>query len=338
ATLASATATTGSTGVATFSGLAITGTAGTYTLSFGASGFASVVSNTITLAAGAAAQLTLTTPPSAAPRSGVAFGQQPVVQLRDAAGNPVSQAGVTVTATIASAPAGGAGTVANASTTTAASGATGSSVTFTATGTAGTATKLVITTAPSSSAQSGVTLVRQPVLQLQDANSNPVNESGVVVTATVAPAGATPGNATATTGTSGAATFNGLTLTGTAGAYTLSFAATGLPPVASGPITLRAGAATELSLTTQPSGTAQSGVAFAQQPVVQVRDGAGNAVSQSGVTVTAAIASGGGALDGTAIATKNTAGAATFTNLSIAGTVGPRTLGFGIPALSGATS
>ena len=467
ATLASATATTGSTGVATFSGLAITGTAGTYTLSFGASGFASVVSNTITLAAGAAAQLTLTTPPSAAPRSGVAFGQQPVVQLRDAAGNPVSQAGVTVTATIASAPAGGAGTVANASTTTAASGAasfsgltltgtagsytlsfggsgltpvisgtltlsagaavaiannspttqsapagtavasppavivtdasgnpvagvdvtfavtagngslsptspttvvtnasgtatvtswtlgntvgtntvtatasglTGSSVTFTATGTAGTATKLVITTAPSSSAQSGVTLARQPVLQLQDANSNPVNESGVVVTATVAPAGATPGNATATTGTSGTATFSGLTLTGTAGAYTLSFAATGLPPVTSGPITLGAGAATELSLTTQPSGTAQSGVAFAQQPVVQVRDGAGNAVSQSGVTVTAAIASGGGALGGTATATTNTAGAATFTNLSIAGTVGPRTLGFGTPGLSGATS
>src|SRR5204863_420093 len=73
------------------------------------------VSGTITVGAGAAAQLTLTTPPSAAPRSGVAFGQQPVVQLRDAAGNPVSQAGVTVTATIASAPAGGAGTVANAS-------------------------------------------------------------------------------------------------------------------------------------------------------------------------------------------------------------------------------
>src|SRR5882762_2836502 len=154
----------------------------------------------------------------------------------------------------------------------------------------------------------------------------------------ISPAGATPGNATATTGASGTATFSGLTLTGTAGTYTLSLAATGLPPVTSSPITLGAGTATELTLTTQPSGTAQSGVAFAQQPVVQVRDGVGNAVSQSGVTVTAAIASGGGALGSTATATTNTAGAATFTSLSIAGAVGPRTLGFTAPGLNGATS
>src|SRR2546428_8257479 len=60
-------------------------------------------------------------------------------------------------------------------------------------------TKLALTTAPSSAAQSGVALAQQPVLQLQDANGNPVSQSGVVVTATVSPAGATPSNATATT-------------------------------------------------------------------------------------------------------------------------------------------
>src|SRR5204862_5646103 len=60
----------------------------------------------------------------------------------------------------------------------ASSGLTGSPVTFTAEGTAGAATKLVLTTAPSSSAQSGVALAQQPVLQLEDANGNPVSQSG----------------------------------------------------------------------------------------------------------------------------------------------------------------
>jgi len=43
----------------------------------------------------------------------------------------------------------------------------------------------------------------------------------------------------------------------------LSFSAAGLTGVTSGTITIIAGAATQLSLTTQPSGTAQSGVTFA---------------------------------------------------------------------------
>src|SRR5207249_2596443 len=85
----------------------------------------------------------------------------------------------------------------------------------------------------------------------------------------------------ATTGSNGSATFTGLTLTGTAGSYTLSFGATGLTPATAG-ITLSAGAASKLALSTPPSSSAQSGVAFSQQPVVQVQDASGNPVSQSG--------------------------------------------------------
>src|SRR5437667_9166911 len=70
------------------------------------------------------------------------------------------------------------------------SGLTGSPVTFTADGTAGAAGRVAFTTAPSSAGQSGVALAQQPVLQLEDANGNPVSQSGVVVTATVSPAGA----------------------------------------------------------------------------------------------------------------------------------------------------
>src|SRR3989441_591568 len=86
--------------------------------------------------------------------------------------------------------------------------------------------------------RSGVAFAQQPVVQLRDGSGNPVSQSGVLVTATVTPAGATPTNATATTGATGAATFSGLTLSGSAGSYTLSFGATGLTSVSSGAIAL----------------------------------------------------------------------------------------------------
>jgi hypothetical protein len=54
--------------------------------------------------------------------------------------------------------------------------------------------------------------------------------------------------------------------------------------------------------------------------------------------VTAAIATGGGTLGGTVTATTNASGAATFTDLSITGTAGSRTLNFGAPALAGVNS
>src|SRR5439155_9598013 len=93
---------------------------------------------------------------------------------------------------------------------------------------------------------------------------------------------------------------------------------------------------TQLTLTTQPSSTAQSGVAFAQQPVVQLRDGDGNAVNQEGVTITAAIATGGGTLGGTLTAATNGSGVASFTNLSISGTAGDRTVSFSDRGLAAA--
>src|SRR5205814_146241 len=137
---------------------------------------------------------------------------------------------------------------------------------------------------------------------------------------------------------SGVARFTNLTITRTTAHRTLSFSATALTPAVSGTITVGAGAATQLTLTTQPSATAQSGVAFAQQPVVQLRDGDGNAVNQAGVTVTAAIATGGGTLGGTLTAATNGSGVASFTNLAITGTTGDRTLSFSATALTPAVS
>src|SRR5439155_988417 len=114
------------------------------------------------------------------------------------------------------------------------------------------------------------------------------------------------------------------------------FDAGGLSAVTSGTITLGAGAATQLALTTQPSATAQSGAAFAQQPVVQLRDAAGNPVSQSGTMVTATIASGptGATLSGTS-ATTGLSGAAAFSSLGISGPTGSYTLRFDAGGLAG---
>jgi hypothetical protein len=88
--------------VATFTNLSITGLAGNRTLRFTSGLLTPVVSNAINITAGSATQLTITTQPSASAQSGQVFPQQPRVQLRDASGNPVSQAGVNVTAVIAS--------------------------------------------------------------------------------------------------------------------------------------------------------------------------------------------------------------------------------------------
>lgn len=95
---------------------------------------------------------------------------------------------------------------------------------------------------------------------------------------------------------------------------------------------------TQLFIQTQPSATAQSGLPFAQQPIIQLRDASNNAVAKSGVAVTAAIASGGGTLGGTTVVSTNANGVATFTNLQITGTAGTRTLSFTAAGLTSATS
>src|SRR5205814_4346273 len=164
---------------------------------------------------------------------------------------------------------------------------------------AGAATQLTLTTQPSATAQSGVAFAQQPVVQLRDGDGNAVNQAGVTVTAAIATGGGTlSGTVTAATNGSGVASFTNLSISGTAGERTLSFSAAGFVSVTSVSVTVTAGAATQLTLTIQPSSTAQSGVPFGQQPVVQLRDGAGNLVSQAGVTVTAAIATGSGTLGG----------------------------------------
>jgi len=203
----------------------------------------------------------------------------------------------------------------------------------------GPAAQLAITRQPSPSAASGVAFAQQPVIQLRDAAGNAVSQLGHTVTVVIATGGGTlNGTTNVVTNAGGVATFTGLSITGTIGDRTLSFDVPSLTGATSSTITLTPSAATRLTITTQPSALATSGVAFAQQPVIQLRDAAGNPVSDVGVVVTAAIVTGGGMLGGTLTASTNASGVATFFNLSITGTAGSRTLNFSATGLAGATS
>src|SRR5207245_1729250 len=143
---------------------------------------------------------------------------------------------------------------------------------------------------------------------------------------------------TATTNAGGLATFTDLKITGVIGPRTIQFAAASLASATSATVTVTSGPADHLSITTQPSTSAPSGAALAQQPVLQLRDASNNAVGQAGVVVTAAIATGAGTLGGTLTATTNASGVATFTNLAITGVAGDRTIAFSATSLTGATS
>ena len=354
-----ATATTNASGAATFSNLKITGLTGTRTLTFTSGTLTSAVSGAINVQAGAPTQLVITTQPPSTANSGQVFSSPTVVQLRDVSGNAVPEAGVTINA----APSPSAGvTLGGGSVATSASGAatfsaltlTGPAASYTlafssgsltpATSTAivlgaGSGSRLSITTQPSATAQNGVTFAQQPVIQLRDASNNPVTQSGVVVTVAILTGGGTlGGSTTATTNASGVATFSGLSITGTVGAKTLLFGASGYTTVTSNAITITPGAATALSITTQPSGTAQSGQPFASPPVIQLRDQSGNAVSQGGVVVSGSVNGAGASLIGSATATTTAAGVATFSGLGLAGTVGSYSLSFAAGALTGVTS
>ena len=93
-----------------------------------------------------------------------------------------------------------------------------------------------------------------------------------------------------------------------------------------------------LGLTTEPPATAAIGVVLAPQPVIQIQDVTGAAVSSRGVLVTVTIASGGGALSGTAGVRTDPDGRAVFTDLALTGSVGVRTLRFSAQGLSAAIS
>jgi hypothetical protein len=88
--------------VATFANLGISGTVGSYTLTFRSTGLTEVASGSIDLTPGAASKLVITNQPPSSVIQGTTFTI--VVRLADAQNNFVSSAGVSIAATLNGTP------------------------------------------------------------------------------------------------------------------------------------------------------------------------------------------------------------------------------------------
>ncbi|MDZ4864164.1 MAG: kelch repeat-containing protein [Gemmatimonadota bacterium] len=176
----------------------------------------------------------------------------------------------------------------------------GNPVSFSATATTAVVPLLGLATAPSTTGQSGVALATQPVIQLQDAQSNPINQAGVQITVSLNGVGATlGGTTTVSTDANGRAVFTNLVITGTVGSYSLSFSGAGLTTITSGSISLTPGAPAALILSAGDGQSAVTGTAVPIAPAVLVVDQSGNAVA--GVSVTFTVNLGGGSVTGATV-------------------------------------
>lgn len=172
-----------------------------------------------------------------------------------------------------------------------------------------------VTTAPPAAApvSSAVPIAVTVMKQVNGGTATPA--AGVSATLAVTGGGGSVTPNSITTGSDGTVSAT-WTLGSTTGVQTLriSVSTTDYVDV---DVTATALPANQLSITTQPATTAIAGQPLTGQPVVQLRDARGQEVPQSGVVVTASIASGGGTLGGATTATTDASGVATFTGLSL---------------------
>jgi hypothetical protein len=116
-------------------------------------------------------------------------------------------------------------------------------------------TTLAIVAQPSSTTASGSAFSQQPIVQLQNALSNPVNRARMVVTASIASgSGNLGGITTAATNASGLATFTDLGIVGS-GAYTVQFSVPGLTSAISDTVRVTSDSSGVQPTEPTPSGT-----------------------------------------------------------------------------------
>lgn len=276
--------------------------------------------------------------PVSSGESGVPFTTQPVVAILDANGNIVSNATTPVTATVAS----GSGTLTGTTTVNAVNGvatftnlaiagAGSTTISFSAgallpAGSSPTTSPALVTvqvprqlgisTQPGG-ATSGQPLAPQPIVEVRDAAGLRVVGATNAVTASVGSGAVTLAGTATVAAVDGTAAFTNLVLSG-AGAATLDFASSGLIGAASNSFNIAGLPATQLVILTQPAG-AESGMPFATQPVIELRDATNARATSATGNVTAAITAGtGGTLVGT-VTVPIVNGLATFPNLQING-------------------
>jgi hypothetical protein len=270
---------------------------------------------------------------------GFTSGTRPMVHVRDAFQNPVSTQNVTVTLQT--------GSFTGNSTTQVATDA-GGNATFTnlVGNTAGRyklsfatsnltavsnefeivnndASTLVLVPTLQSSAQAGIALDPQPVIQIRDSFGNNARRGGVSITVS-ASIGGIAGTTTVATNSNGTATFSSLALTGSIGNRTLLFSAPpeeSLAPVTSSSISLTAGPVASMVISVEPAtsfiagdeltNTGESGF-----PAVTLADAYGNPVAATVNATGVGFASfGNGSV--TSLTTNASTGVAVFPDLMV---------------------
>jgi len=303
-------------------------------------------SATVTVTVGLPASIAINLGNNQTAAVGTAVATNPSVIVKDIGGTPVP--GVSVTFAVASGggsvtPLGGAtttnasgiatvgswtlgttaGTNNNTLTATATgAGISGNPVTFTASAVAGGAASIAVQAGNNQAAVVGTPVATNPAVIVRDASNNPA--SGVTVTFAVASGGGSVTVATPVTNALGIATVGSWTLGTTAGTNnnTLTATATGAG-ISGNPVTFTAsanpGAPASIAVQVGNNQTAVVGTAVATDPAVIVRDASNNPVS--GVTVTFAVASGGGSVT-VATPVTNASGIATVGSWTVGTTAG----------------
>ncbi|WP_249883334.1 fibronectin type III domain-containing protein [Candidatus Aquiluna sp. UB-MaderosW2red] len=336
----------GDLGVATFSGLGIQGTIGSYTITASSAGRTSATQD-ITLLHGAAHSVVLTSP--ATVTNDTVFATQPSVEILDRDLNRVTDGTQSTQTVTISSTADLSGTVSMPAVAGIANFSgkglkltdTIGSYTITATITSpeaiedennisisfGTATKLAITT-PAAGFVNRTNFSTQPKVTVQDISGNTVtNFTGDVALSIAPPAGQTRvalitgiTTLTLTAANEGVANFSGLGLQGTVGDYTITASSAGRTS-ATQDITLLHGAAVKLSVARATAGV-RAGIDFVTQPQIEVLDQDDNRVTTgtaASLNVIASISGSGATISGT-LTGQASVGLATFETLRVSGT------------------
>lgn len=185
-------------------------------------------------------------------------------------------------------------------------------------------TQIVVLSQPTASL-SGVTLPDPIIVEVRDAFNERVDTYFVPVTATLIDGSGTLEGTTSEQAATGGAIFQGLRLSGV-GPHRIAFTSGELTADTTDVITVTQELAS-LAILTQPAG-ATSGVAFATQPVVELRDHAGLRVQGATSQVVASAVHGPGVPFGSLTA-QAVDGVATFSGLAIEGP-GAQSLRFGV--------
>ncbi|MFN7453528.1 MAG: LamG-like jellyroll fold domain-containing protein [Pseudobdellovibrionaceae bacterium] len=173
------------------------------------------------------------------------------------------------------------------------------------------ATALVYTTQPGGGSAASVWST-QPVLEVRDTYGNRVTDSSAGVVVALTTGTGTLSGTVSVSASSGVVTFTNLRLNLVGTNKVLTATSAGLSSAVSNAFTITNGAPSQLVFTSQPT-SATAGMNFASQPVVEIRDSAGNVVPTSAsVTLTAA--------NGTLLGTSTVSavnGVVTFSGLSL---------------------